>query len=146
MSAKTIEVLNLIASPERGQLRAYSKLEIDDKGVIGDYHHGLDHQVVMLPKSVAQAMLHEIDNALCMGRFYAHILTKDYTPDELRNHSFISHGPLKLEVVKDRKACHQAHGCDYAKTHQHCPLILNTRFLSVVSGGTIAINDRLEVE
>jgi MOSC domain-containing protein YiiM len=139
-----IDVLRLQVSPYRQDKRLVEEVTLDTSGIKDDYHRQKDALVTLLPLETWQTMSKD-PNALCIRRFYAHILSSEYENDELLLDTCLKNESVLLQVVSVGKACHKDDGCKYHYSDDGCPLMRKTRFLRILSEGTLSVNDKLEV-
>lgn len=144
MCEMKIEVLQLWISPFQHDKRLIEQIALDAGGIKDDYHRQKDSLITLLPLETWQTVS-EDPNALCVRRFYSHVLSSEYENDELPLDTCLKNESVLLQVVSVGKACHKDDGCKYHHSDEGCPLMRKTRFLRILSEGTLSVNDRLEV-
>ncbi|PKM64630.1 MAG: hypothetical protein CVU96_01860 [Firmicutes bacterium HGW-Firmicutes-20] len=139
-----LDILQLCVSPFRNEKITINEMSLDLGGIIDDYHRQKDALVTLLPLDTWQKVSSD-PYALCVRRFYAHILSTDYDNNALPLDTCLKSGNIELQVVAFGKTCHKDDGCKYHHSEEGCPLMRKTRFLRILSEGTLSVNDRLEV-
>jgi len=144
MCEMKINVLQLWVSPYQNDKRLVEQITLDMDGIKDDYHYQKDSLITLLPLEAWQSISKD-PNALCARRFYAHMLSSEYDNEELLLDTCLENASVLLQVVSVGKPCHKDDGCKYHYSDEGCPLMRKTRFLRVLSGGTLSVGDRLEV-
>lgn len=144
MSEMKIKVLQLQISPYQQDNRLVEDITLDLGGVNDDYHRQKDALVTLLPLETWQT-ISKNPNALCVRRFYAHVLSSEYNYDALPLDTCIKGDNVLLQVVAVGKSCHKEDGCKFHHSSEGCPLMRKTRFLRILSEGTLSVGDKLEV-
>lgn len=144
MSEMKINVLQLCISPYQHDKRLVDEITLDRGGIKDDYHRQKDALITLLPLETWLKVSSD-PNALCTRRFYAHILSSEYQNDDLALDSCLKSGDILLQVVSVGKTCHKDDGCEYHHLEEGCPLMRKTRFLRILSEGTLSMYDNLEV-
>jgi molybdopterin adenylyltransferase len=144
MSEMKIDIVQLWISPFQHDKRSTDEIMCDMGGVKDDYHHQKDALITLLPLEAWQ-LVSDDPNALCVRRFYAHILSSEYDVDAFPLDTCLKSNDVLLQVVSMGKPCHKEDGCKYHHSDEGCPLMRKTRFLRILSEGTLSVGDRLEV-
>lgn len=144
MSEMKIDVLQLQISPYQHDKRLVNEITLDTSGIMDDYHRQKDALITLLPLETWISVSNDPD-ALCVRRFYAHILSSDYKVDGLSLDTYLKSENVLLQVVSVGKMCHKNDGCKYHHSDKGCPLMRKTRFLRILSKGTLSVGDSLEV-
>lgn len=141
MLETSFKIHSLYCGLDKGIVQARSSLLIDENGVIEDYHQ--DKHIILLDLDTFNTLNQSKDNALCMSKFYAHIIIDKKI--ELYLDEQLFHNDLKLRVIQCGKKCHMHEGCEYFKHNNECILSMNTYYLICESNGEININDEWEI-
>lgn len=144
MSEMKIDVLQLQISPYQHNICSADEITMDPGGIKDDYHRQKDALITLLPLETWQLISND-SNALCVHRFYSHILSSEYDVDAVPLDTCLKSENIMLKVVAVGKACHKEDGCKYHHSEDGCPLMRKTRFLRVLSEGTLSVGDSLEV-
>lgn len=139
-----LDILQLCVSPFRNERIMINEISLDLGGIKDDYHRQKDALITLLPLDTWQKISSDPD-ALCVRRFYAHILSTEYDNNDLPLDTCLENGNVKLQVVAVGKSCYKEDGCTYHLTSEGCSLVRKTRFLRILSEGSLSVNDRLEV-
>lgn len=143
MSEK-INVIQLCISPYPKDKRLVDEIIVDSEGIEDDYHRQKDALITLLPLETWLKVSSNSDS-LCTQRFYAHILSSEYDNDDFPLNTCLKSESTLLQVVSVGKSCHKDDGCKYHHSEDGCPLMRKTRFLRILSEGTLSVNDNLEV-
>lgn len=138
MSAMFFNIDSLYCGISKGVFESRTTLSINELGILEDYHD--DSNIIMLDSNTYNAMLKLKDEALCMAKFYAHIIADNI--DDVAIGDVLTNGVMELRVYKIGKHCHAQEGCG---NFQDCPLMVKTYYLECLSEGNININERWEV-
>lgn len=144
MSGMKISILQLQISPYQFDKRLVNEITLDQGGIKDDYHRHKDALITLLPLETWNSVSNDPD-ALCVRRFYAHILSSEYKNDAFPLDTCIKSENTTLQVVSVGKSCHKDDGCKYHHSDEGCPLMRKTRFLRILSEGTLSVGDSLEV-
>ena len=138
MSETSYRIHSLYCGVGKGIIEKRDKLLIDTNGVKDDYHH--DKNIILLDLKTYQFMIQNSDTALCMSKFYAHIIIDK--PINLKVKDVIFHKDMKLIVTQVGKECHMSNGCDYFRQNHICELSKNTYYLQSITMGEVNINEK----
>ncbi len=144
MAEMKINVLQLCVSPYQNDKRLVDEITLDIGGIKDDYHRQKDALITLLPLETWSKVSSDL-NALCTRRFYAHILSSEYQNDDFKLDTCLKSNDILLQVESVGKTCHKDDGCEYHHLKDGCPLMRKTRFLRILSKGTLSVNDSLEV-
>jgi hypothetical protein len=144
MSEMKISVLQLQISPYQFDKRLVDEIYLNMGGIKDDYHRQKDALITLLPLKTWQSISND-PSALCVRRFYAHILSSEYENDAFPLDTCIKSENTILQIVSVGKSCHKDDGCKFHHSDEGCPLMRKTRFLRILSEGTLSVGDSLEV-
>jgi hypothetical protein len=144
MSEMKIDVLQLCIAPYQNDKRLVDEISLNMEGIQDDYHRQKDALITLLPLETWQSISND-QSALCIRRFYAHILSSEYTNEDLPVETCMKSINTMFQVVAVGKTCHKDDGCKYHYSVEGCPLMRKTRFLRILSEGTLSVGDSLEV-
>jgi len=137
MSEISFRIHSLFCGIEKGQIERRKSLDISKNGVVDDYHK--DRHIILLDNETYQIMNQNRDSALCMSKFYAHIIIDKRINFILNNK--LSHKDKTLTVVQCGKKCHMHQGCQYYLNKYECLLSKYTYYLESESNSEINVNE-----
>jgi hypothetical protein len=109
------------------------EVSVDEYGIVGDKHK--DSHLILLEDETYTRMLEYQDSALCMNKFYPHLV---YENCDLK--PLIKLNDIELSLVEKGKPCHKKEGCQYFEKYKACPLISEVYEYKIISGGEIKID------
>jgi hypothetical protein len=137
MSETSFKIHSLYCGLDKGLVEFRNSLLINENGVIDDYHQ--DKYIILIDLDTYNTMNQNIDNSLCMSKFYAHIIIDKKIDFNLNDQLFRNN--LKLRVIQCGKKCHMHEGCEYFNQSNDCILSKNTYYLICESSGEINTNE-----
>lgn len=137
MLETSFKIHSLYCGLDKGFVEARNSLLINENGVVDDYHQ--DKQIILLDLDTYNSLNQNKDNALCMSKFYAHIIIDKKI--EFNQDDQLFRNNLKLRVIQCGKKCHMNQGCEYSKLNDVCHLSKYTFYLKSESSGEININE-----
>ena len=137
MSEISFRIHSLFCGLDKGLVEKRDKLFINENGVVDDYHN--DSYIILLDFDTYQIMSQNKEYALCMTKFYPHIVIDKRM--NLSQNDVLINKNMKLKVVQCGKRCHMNQGCEYSKLNDVCHLSKYTFYLKSESSGEININE-----
>ena len=142
------KIYALCISDEKGTAK-YEKESvrvIEDYGFENDAHAGKWHrQVSLLSRDSVEDFEAKKDGVkIAQGAFGENILVTGMDLAKLPIGTILVSGDVRLEISQIGKECH--HGCDIRKTMGDCIMPREGIFAKVLSGGTLARGDEIEIE
>jgi len=142
MKEISFNIHSLYCGFEKGLVEKRDSLKINKMGVVDDYHD--DKLIILLDVKTYNRMNQYRDSALCMSKFYPHIVIDKRINFKL-NHTLF-HKDKILKVVQVGKRCHMHQGCQYYLNSCECILSKNTYYLESLSNGEINIGEEWGVK
>jgi hypothetical protein len=142
MSVMSFKIDQLYYGINKGNIESRNTLSISPQGVLNDYH--IDSTIIMLDLDTYNIMLSHKDSALCMAKFYAHIIACNLDNIDLIVGDTLTNQSLELRVVKIGKDCHIQEGCGF-DDKTSCQLKDKTYYLTSLNSGEVKVNEKWEV-
>lgn len=139
------KVHSLFCGHKKGVIDNRDKLIVNEFGVVDDYHYPTNTNILMLELDAYRQMNKSKNIALCMNKFYAHIIYEDMSNGERLVGDTLKKDDLRFKVKSLGKVCHYEDCCEYALSNASCPLREKTIYIECLKPGTIKIGDKLEV-
>lgn len=142
MSAMFFKINQLYCGIDKGNIEQIDTLSISPQGVENDYHQ--DSTIIMLDLDTFNTMVSHKNSALCMAKFYAHIIALNIEDIDSLVGDILTNQSLELRVVKIGKDCHIQEGCGF-DDKTSCPLKDKTYYLTSLNSGEVKVNEKWEV-
>lgn len=134
-----------ISSKKHGNRQ--SKKEVDLKenwGIVGDYYAGnTEKQISMISIEIINRVEKSCVLSPEAGSFKENITTEGIDLSNIEVGAIVRIGSTLNQVISIGKTCYKY--CEIYKENQNCIVPFNTIFLKVLEGGTIKIEDVIEL-
>jgi len=139
------KVHSLFCGHKKGVIDNRETLIVNEFGVMDDYHYPTNTNILMLELDAYRQMNKSKNIALCMNKFYAHIIYEDMSNGERLIGDVLKKEDTQFKVKSLGKVCHYEDCCEYALSNTSCPLREKTIYIECLKPGVIKIGDKLEV-
>ena len=140
-----MQITDIKVRDEDGNINHLMRAMLDqESGMVGrSEKKDKRRQISILSKKIRDLIDEEQLDGLCLFRFYENITIEGLDAREISTGEKLQIGETVLRVTSIGKGCFEE--CKLVQAGKRCELFNNVIFTSVVEGGFIEIDDRVEV-